>query len=95
MGVAFPAVQCHSVPPAPEILFFQVLAIPLARKPLFPGTMVPLQVTDKKLLDELVEQHNQGRQGIFPFHAISQKFFLIEVHGAPSPSAWPTRLYYI
>lgn len=39
----------------------QILAVPLARKPLFPGTMVPLHVTDKKLLDELVELHNQGR----------------------------------
>lgn len=38
----------------------QVLAVPLAMKPLFPGGIMPVTVTNNKLIKELVELRRQG-----------------------------------
>jgi hypothetical protein len=38
----------------------QVLAVPLAMKPLFPGGIMPVTVTNNRLIKELMEQRRQG-----------------------------------
>ena len=38
----------------------QVFAVPLNRKPLFPGTLMPVQVQDQQLINEIIEQKRDG-----------------------------------
>lgn len=45
-----------AVPPLP----LQVLAVPLAVRPLFPGGIMPVTVTNNQLIKELVELRRQG-----------------------------------
>ena len=36
-------------------LHVQVFVVPLQRKPLFPGTLMPVQLRDRKLISEIQE----------------------------------------
>ena len=38
----------------------QVFAVPLTRKPLFPGTLMPVQVQDQRLINEIIELKRDG-----------------------------------
>lgn len=50
----------HLVPNSPELRYREVLAIPLLRRPLFPGGIMPVTVTDSTIIKELVEVRRQG-----------------------------------
>ncbi|KAI3429896.1 hypothetical protein D9Q98_010207 [Chlorella vulgaris] len=50
------------VPNNPESRYREVLAVPLAMKPLFPGGIMPVTVTNNRLIKELMEQRRQGAQ---------------------------------
>ncbi|PSC68558.1 Lon protease mitochondrial [Micractinium conductrix] len=47
---------------APESRYREVLAVPLAVRPLFPGGIMPVTVTNNQLIKELVELRRQGAQ---------------------------------
>lgn len=55
-----PSSSSNLVPNNPEVRYREVLAIPLARRPLFPGGIMPVTVTDSKIIKELVEVRRQG-----------------------------------
>jgi ATP-dependent Lon protease len=38
----------------------QVLAVPLPRRPLMPGIIMPVKITDEKLIAELEDMRNRG-----------------------------------
>lgn len=50
------------MPSSPEHRYREVLAVPIARRPLFPGGLLPVMVTDNQLIKELVEIRRQGSQ---------------------------------
>ncbi|KAL4421915.1 hypothetical protein ABPG77_005199 [Micractinium sp. CCAP 211/92] len=50
------------VPNNPESRYRQVLAVPLAVRPLFPGGIMPVTVSNNQLIKELVELRRQGAQ---------------------------------
>lgn len=50
----------HLVPNNPEVRYREVLAVPLARRPLFPGGIMPVMVTNNALIKELVDIRRQG-----------------------------------
>lgn len=50
------------VPASPEIRYREVLAVPLPRRPLFPGGIMPVTVQNNKLIKELIEIKRQGAQ---------------------------------
>lgn len=48
------------VPNSPEARFRDVLAIPVQRRPLFPGVIMPVLVKDNKVIKELIDIRKQG-----------------------------------
>jgi hypothetical protein len=48
------------VPSTPESRYREVLAVPLPRRPLFPGGIMPVTIQNNKLIKELVELKRQG-----------------------------------
>lgn len=50
------------MPSSPEQRYREVLAVPIARRPLFPGGILPVMVTDNEIIKELVEIRRQGAQ---------------------------------
>lgn len=50
------------MPNSPEHRYREVLAIPVSRRPLFPGGILPVMVTDNNIIKELVEIRRQGAQ---------------------------------
>ncbi|KAL4437435.1 hypothetical protein ABPG75_004574 [Micractinium tetrahymenae] len=50
------------VPNNPESRYREVLAVPLAVRPLFPGGIMPVTVSNNQLIKELVELRRQGAQ---------------------------------
>lgn len=52
----------HLVPNSPELRYREVLAVPLARRPLFPGGIMPVMVTNNLLIKELIDIRRQGAQ---------------------------------
>lgn len=50
------------IPSHPEARYREVLAIPLARRPLFPGVLVPVTVDDPALVAKLLETRSEGGQ---------------------------------
>lgn len=47
------------VPSSPEGRYREILAVPLPRRPLFPGGLMPVNITSNKLIKELVELKRQ------------------------------------
>ena len=45
----------------------QVLAVPLPRRPLMPGIIMPVKVTDEKLIAELEDMRNRGQAYVGAF----------------------------
>lgn len=66
MSPAAGSLQAHAGAPArtraqdPCIGCPQVLAVPLAVRPLFPGGIMPVTVSNNQLIKELVELRRQG-----------------------------------
>jgi len=52
----------HLIPNSPEQRYREVLAVPVSRRPLFPGGILPVMVTDNQIIKELVEIRRQGAQ---------------------------------
>lgn len=52
----------HLMPNSPEQRYREVLAVPVSRRPLFPGGILPVMVTDNQIIKELVEIRRQGAQ---------------------------------
>ena len=50
------------MPNSPEHRYREVLAVPVSRRPLFPGGILPVMVTDNNIIKELVEIRRQGAQ---------------------------------
>ncbi|KAK9814015.1 hypothetical protein WJX73_009263 [Symbiochloris irregularis] len=50
------------VPSSPESRFREVLAVPLTRRPLFPGSIMPVPLSDPKMLEELKDMRRKGGQ---------------------------------
>ena len=48
------------VPTSHEGRYREVLAVPLPRRPLYPGGLMPVNVSNNKLIKELVELRRQG-----------------------------------
>ena len=47
---------------SPEHRYREVIAVPVGRRPLFPGGILPVMVTDNQIIKELVEIRRQGAQ---------------------------------
>jgi hypothetical protein len=54
------------VPNSHESRYREVFAVPLPRRPLFPGGIMPVTVHNNKLIKELVEIRRQGCAGTPP-----------------------------
>eukprot|EP00890_Picochlorum_soloecismus_P006709 jgi/Picsp_1/863/NSC_04351-R1_protein len=50
------------VPNSPEARYREVLSIPVARRPLFPGVIMPVMVQDNRVIKELIDIRKQGAQ---------------------------------
>jgi len=50
------------IPSRPEDRYREVIAIPIARRPLFPGVIMPTMVTDTRVIKELIDVRKQGAQ---------------------------------
>ena len=54
--------QTQLIASRPEDRYREVLAIPINRRPLFPGVIMPAMVTDTRIIKELIEVRKQGAQ---------------------------------
>ena len=48
------------VPNSPEARYREVLSIPVVRRPLFPGVIMPVMVQDNRVIKELIDIRKQG-----------------------------------
>jgi len=48
------------IPNNPEARYREVFAVPLARRPLFPGGIMPVMVSNNTLIKEIIETRRQG-----------------------------------
>lgn len=50
------------IPSSPEQRYREVLSIPISRRPLFPGVIMPVMVKDNRIIKELIDVRKQGAQ---------------------------------
>lgn len=50
------------VPSSPEQRYREVLSIPISKRPLFPGVIMPVMVRDNRVIKELIDVRKQGAQ---------------------------------
>lgn len=50
------------VPSSPEQRYREVLSIPISKRPLFPGVIMPVMVKDNRVIKELIDVRKQGAQ---------------------------------
>ncbi|KAI8110459.1 hypothetical protein M9435_002133 [Picochlorum sp. BPE23] len=54
--------EADLVPSSPEQRYREVLSIPVTKRPLFPGVIMPVMVRDNRVIKELVDIRKQGAQ---------------------------------
>lgn len=59
-GAASSSSSDELVPSSPELRYREVLAVPLPRRPLFPGGIIPVTVHNPALVQELATLKRQG-----------------------------------
>ena len=52
----------YLVTSSPELRYREVLSIPVYRRPLFPGVIMPVMVSDTRVIKELIDIRKQGAQ---------------------------------
>lgn len=55
--------EADLVPSSPEQRYREVLSIPVTKRPLFPGVIMPVMVRDNRVIKELVDIRKQGYVG--------------------------------
>ena len=50
------------IPSSPEQRYREVLSIPISKRPLFPGVIMPVMVKDNRVIKELIDVRKQGAQ---------------------------------
>ncbi|CAL5228054.1 g11119 [Coccomyxa viridis] len=85
------------VPNTPEFRHREVLAVPLPRRPLFPGNIMPVSVQDPRLVRELLElKRSSGQAYVGAFLRVSAAAGGSGSDAGPKPegsessSAWPS-----
>jgi hypothetical protein len=48
------------IPSSPEHRYREVLCVPISRRPLFPGVIMPVMVKDTRVIKELIDIRKQG-----------------------------------